>query len=146
VLVLLMGRFMKYALRWSQVERCAYQSHNDQLRHWSNIKAITSIVWHRNAGISDGKVLWRTPLRWLQVAYYTYQVQWRLVQVLKQYERVASTIWETEMLILLMQGMYEVFLEIALDGMIYIRCLLKTGSWIQRILMLLYNQFERFKC
>jgi hypothetical protein len=61
-----------------------------------------------SVGITDGSNLWSTPLRWPQMAWYTYQVSWRLIQAFKQYEGFASEIWEAVTLVLLMRGIYDV--------------------------------------
>jgi hypothetical protein len=38
-----------------------------------------------NVGITDGRDLWCTPLKCLHVAWYSYQVSWRLVHAFEQY-------------------------------------------------------------
>jgi hypothetical protein len=59
-------------------------------------------------GITEEKKLCSAPLRWAQMAWYTYQVSWRLVKVLKWHEGFASAIWKAVMLVLLMEGIYKV--------------------------------------
>jgi hypothetical protein len=38
-----------------------------------------------NIGIIGGSYLWSTPLKWVQVAWYMYQVPWVSVQTFKQH-------------------------------------------------------------
>jgi hypothetical protein len=38
-----------------------------------------------NVGITGGRDLWSVLLTWAQVAWYTYQVSWRLIKAFKQY-------------------------------------------------------------
>jgi hypothetical protein len=49
------------------------------------IKVYLSNFKGCNVGITDWKDLWSTQLRWIHVAWYTYKIPWRLVQVIKQY-------------------------------------------------------------
>jgi hypothetical protein len=60
-----------------------------------------------NVGITDGRDLWFTPLRWLHMAWCTFQVSWRLALTFKQYYAFASAIWVVVMLVLLMEGIYD---------------------------------------
>jgi hypothetical protein len=63
-----------------------------------------------SVGIADGSNFRSTSLRWLHVAWYTYQVSWRLVQEFKQYESFASAISEALFLVLLLGTICEVSL------------------------------------
>jgi hypothetical protein len=75
VLLLLSGRFMKYAFRWRHVAWYTYQV------SWRLVQAVQAVLRFClrnlrgcNVGITDGGDLWRTPLRLVQVPWYTYRV------------------------------------------------------------------------
>jgi hypothetical protein len=55
--------------------------HIAQLRQSSNI--IVSAIWEASVHIAHGRDLWCAPLRWPQVAWYTYQFSYRSVQAFK---------------------------------------------------------------
>jgi hypothetical protein len=59
-----------------------------------------------------------TSLRLLHVAWYTYQVSWRLVEAIKQYWSFASAIWMPVTLVTRMERIYEVRLPVWRQGRI----------------------------
>jgi hypothetical protein len=66
-------------LRWPRVY-ISTKFHVDWYGHSSD-----KVLSQKSVGITKWWVSWRTPLRWLHVAWYTYQVSWRLVQKFRQY-------------------------------------------------------------
>jgi hypothetical protein len=69
-----------------------------------------------NVGITDGRDMWCTPLEWAQVPWFTCQVSRRLVYTKYHDDRlrnlsnimIITTVWEAVMLVLLIEGIYEV--------------------------------------
>jgi hypothetical protein len=77
----------------------------------TGVQAISrfGLIFFRGSdGITNGRNLWCTPLRWLHAAFYNYQVSWRLVEAFKQYYDLVSDIWEVVMLVLLKGGIYDI--------------------------------------
>jgi hypothetical protein len=59
-------------------------------------------------GITDGSGLWSTPLRWTQMAWYTYPIFYEVwFDHSSKIKVITSTIWEAAMLVFLMGGIYE---------------------------------------
>lgn len=73
--------------------------------HWSHSGTI--IHCNRYVEPRDCAVSY-TLLMTLGNMIHMYQVLWRLLQVFKQYRRFVSEIWEGAMLVLLIEGMYDV--------------------------------------
>jgi hypothetical protein len=83
-----------------------------QVEYWYRLSRNIKVLPQKNlrdysVGTADGRDLWCTPLRWFRVASYAYLVSGRLVQAFKQYEGLASEIWRAVILVLLMEGVYE---------------------------------------
>jgi hypothetical protein len=82
------------------------------------------------------------PLRWPQVAWYTYQVSWYDIHTKyhddwfkhsSNINAITSTIWEATVLVLLMRGIYDVHVQMGSCGMIYLPSFMKIGTGIQAI-------------
>jgi hypothetical protein len=86
LLVLLMRDLWCTPLKWAQVAwyTCTYQV------SWRSVQAFkyhygyySNNLRGCNVGITDRRDLWSSQLRYLHVAWYTYQVSWRLIMALK---------------------------------------------------------------
>jgi hypothetical protein len=139
VLIIIMGRIYDAChwddLRWHDICIPSYMKFD------TGVQAILRLGLNNlkgcNVGITDRKDLLCTPLNWAQVAGYTYQFSWRSIMHLSNVMAITAKIWEPVMLVINIEGIYEVCRWdgfILHDIRIKLSSFMKMGTGVQAIL------------